>query len=148
MQGDDYVDWVGMSLYHFGTTFPYNQNVLPEAQKFTSTVSRFKLLPAMLCFVILFFKKPIMHAAEIQHHTAWYILLLHNCVVRTYALWNNHHALHSCIQVTIVRNVWLSSLQCLERYPPSHISKGPPVCKAMIVCSCTYYAIKVRMQHE
>ncbi len=38
-QGDDYVDWVGMSLYHFGTTFPYDQNVLPEAQKFTSTVS-------------------------------------------------------------------------------------------------------------
>ncbi len=38
-QGDDYVDWVGMSLYHFGTTFPYDQNVLPEAQKFTATVS-------------------------------------------------------------------------------------------------------------
>lgn len=38
-QGDDYVDWVGMSLYHFGTTYPYDQNVLPEAQKFTSTVS-------------------------------------------------------------------------------------------------------------
>ncbi|DBA82983.1 TPA: hypothetical protein ACH3X1_006760 [Trebouxia sp. C0004] len=36
--GDDYVDWVGMSLYHFGTTFPYDQNVLPEAQKFTSTI--------------------------------------------------------------------------------------------------------------
>ena len=45
-QGDDYVDWVGMSLYHFGTTFPYDQNVLPEAQKFTATVS---LLPAT-CF--------------------------------------------------------------------------------------------------
>ena len=45
-QGDDYVDWVGMSLYHFGTTFPYDQNVLPEAQKFTATVS---ILPAT-CF--------------------------------------------------------------------------------------------------
>nr|QOL01207.1 putative extracellular protein TR9_015 [Trebouxia lynnae] len=36
--GDDYVDWVGLSLYHFGTTYPYDQNVLPEARKFTSTI--------------------------------------------------------------------------------------------------------------
>jgi hypothetical protein len=48
-QGDDYVDWVGMSLYHFGTTFPYDQNVLPEAQKFTATVS---LLPARMQHVL------------------------------------------------------------------------------------------------
>ena len=40
LQGDDYVDWVGMSLYHFGTIYPYDRNVLPEARKFTSTVSR------------------------------------------------------------------------------------------------------------
>ena len=39
LQGDDYVDWVGLSIYHFGTTYPYGQNVLPEAHELTSTVS-------------------------------------------------------------------------------------------------------------
>lgn len=37
-QGDEYVDWVGMSLYHWGNTYPYVNNVLPDARKFTSTV--------------------------------------------------------------------------------------------------------------
>lgn len=51
-QGDDYVDWVGLSLYHFGTTFPYDQNVLPEAQKFTSTVSLLlaRVTTCLACF--------------------------------------------------------------------------------------------------
>lgn len=40
VQGDDYVDWVGMSIYHWGVSYPYTQNVLPEARKLTSTVSQ------------------------------------------------------------------------------------------------------------
>ena len=39
VQGDDYVDWVGMSIYHYGTTFPFDVNVVPAAQEFTATVS-------------------------------------------------------------------------------------------------------------
>jgi Glycosyl hydrolase family 26 len=32
--GDDAVDWVGMSLYHWGNTYPWGANVLPEPGKF------------------------------------------------------------------------------------------------------------------
>jgi hypothetical protein len=32
--GDDAVDWVGMSLYHWGNTYPWGANVLPEEGKF------------------------------------------------------------------------------------------------------------------
>lgn len=32
--GDDAVDWVGMSLYHWGNTYPWGANVLPEDGKF------------------------------------------------------------------------------------------------------------------
>ena len=39
MQGDDYVDWVGMSIYHWGNSYPYTTNEIPDARKLTSTVS-------------------------------------------------------------------------------------------------------------
>jgi hypothetical protein len=32
--GSQYVDWVGLSLYHFGHKYPWGANVLPEANKF------------------------------------------------------------------------------------------------------------------
>lgn len=32
--GDDVVDWVGMSIYHWGNTYPWGENELPEANKF------------------------------------------------------------------------------------------------------------------
>jgi len=32
--GDDSVDWVGMSLYHWGNTYPWGANVIPEPGKF------------------------------------------------------------------------------------------------------------------
>ncbi len=32
--GDDAVDWVGMSLYHWGAKYPWGENELPEANKF------------------------------------------------------------------------------------------------------------------
>jgi hypothetical protein len=32
--GDDVVDWVGMSLYHWGAQHPWGANVLPEPEKF------------------------------------------------------------------------------------------------------------------
>lgn len=32
--GDDVVDWVGMSLYHWGSTYPWFENEIPEAGKF------------------------------------------------------------------------------------------------------------------
>jgi hypothetical protein len=31
--GDDAVDWVGMSLYHWGATYPWGENELPEPEK-------------------------------------------------------------------------------------------------------------------
>ena len=34
--GDDAVDWVGMSLYHWGNTYPWGENELPEAGKFVA----------------------------------------------------------------------------------------------------------------
>ncbi|MDA0353306.1 MAG: PQQ-dependent sugar dehydrogenase [Chloroflexi bacterium] len=32
--GDDVVDWVGMSLYHWGSAYPWRENEVPEAGKF------------------------------------------------------------------------------------------------------------------
>lgn len=32
--GDDAVDWVGLSLYHFGDVYPWGPNVIPESTKF------------------------------------------------------------------------------------------------------------------
>lgn len=32
--GKDYVDWVGMSLYHWGDAYPWGENEIPEAGKF------------------------------------------------------------------------------------------------------------------
>lgn len=32
--GDRYVDWVGMSLYHWGTAYPWGENEVPQAGKF------------------------------------------------------------------------------------------------------------------
>ncbi|RDV08073.1 hypothetical protein DXK94_20850 [Arthrobacter sp. RT-1] len=37
--GDDAVDWVGMSLYHWGSAFPWGENELPEANKFASQLT-------------------------------------------------------------------------------------------------------------
>ncbi|KAI8897269.1 glycoside hydrolase superfamily, partial [Globomyces pollinis-pini] len=31
--GDDYVDWVGLSLYHYGDTYPWVQNLMPAPGK-------------------------------------------------------------------------------------------------------------------
>lgn len=32
--GDDAADWVGMSLYHWGSVYPWGVNVVPEEGKF------------------------------------------------------------------------------------------------------------------
>lgn len=32
--GDEYVDWVGISLYHWGTDWPWGENEVPQAGKF------------------------------------------------------------------------------------------------------------------
>lgn len=37
--GDEAVDWVGMSLYHWGRTYPWGDNELPEANKFTEQLT-------------------------------------------------------------------------------------------------------------
>ena len=37
--GDDAVDWVGLSLYHWGTTYPWGANVLPEPGKFVQQLT-------------------------------------------------------------------------------------------------------------
>lgn len=34
--GVEYVDWVGLSVYHFGTTHPYGHNQPPEPGKFVA----------------------------------------------------------------------------------------------------------------
>jgi len=34
--GDDAVDWVGMSLYHWGSAYPWGENEVPEPDKFIS----------------------------------------------------------------------------------------------------------------
>jgi hypothetical protein len=37
--GDDAVDWVGMSLYHWGSTYPWGSNQLPEPAKFAAMLT-------------------------------------------------------------------------------------------------------------
>ena len=37
--GDDVVDWVGMSLYHWGNTYPWGANVVPEPDKFVQQLT-------------------------------------------------------------------------------------------------------------
>jgi hypothetical protein len=37
--GDDAVDWVGMSLYHWGNTYPWGENELPPSAKFASLLT-------------------------------------------------------------------------------------------------------------
>ena len=32
--GDDAVDWVGMTIYHWGSEYPWGENEIPEADKF------------------------------------------------------------------------------------------------------------------
>jgi hypothetical protein len=36
--GDDYVDWVGMTLNHWGNTWPWHENEQPEAGKFLDQI--------------------------------------------------------------------------------------------------------------
>jgi hypothetical protein len=37
--GDDAVDWVGMSLYHWGSAYPWGENELPEEGKFAAQLT-------------------------------------------------------------------------------------------------------------
>ncbi len=37
--GDDAVDWVGMTVYHWGTAYPWHFNTLPEADKFAQVLT-------------------------------------------------------------------------------------------------------------
>jgi Glycosyl hydrolase family 26 len=37
--GDSFVDWVGMSLYHWGDRWPWGRNVLPEPGKFDAKLT-------------------------------------------------------------------------------------------------------------
>lgn len=37
--GDSYVDWVGLTLYHFGDAWPWGANDIPEANKFVDQVT-------------------------------------------------------------------------------------------------------------
>jgi hypothetical protein len=37
--GDDVVDWVGMSLYHWGYEYPWGDNVVPEDDKFLAKLT-------------------------------------------------------------------------------------------------------------
>jgi hypothetical protein len=37
--GDDAVDWVGMSAYHFGNTYPWGANVVPRADAFAALLT-------------------------------------------------------------------------------------------------------------
>jgi hypothetical protein len=37
--GDDVVDWVGMSLYHWGSVHPWGENEMPEPQKFAQQLT-------------------------------------------------------------------------------------------------------------
>jgi Glycosyl hydrolase family 26 len=37
--GDDAVDWVGMSLYHWGSAYPWGENELPEPGKFAAQLT-------------------------------------------------------------------------------------------------------------
>lgn len=37
--GDAYVDWVGMTLYHFGNVYPWGENEIPEPGKFAALLT-------------------------------------------------------------------------------------------------------------
>jgi hypothetical protein len=37
--GDEHVDWVGMSLYHWGSAYPWGENELPEEGKFAAQLT-------------------------------------------------------------------------------------------------------------
>ncbi|MGN6443023.1 MAG: hypothetical protein ACTHL6_14145, partial [Arthrobacter sp.] len=37
--GDEAVDWVGMSLYHWGAKYPWGENEIPEADKFAQQLT-------------------------------------------------------------------------------------------------------------
>ncbi len=37
--GDDAVDWVGLSIYHFGTTYPWSENEIPSSQKLVQKIT-------------------------------------------------------------------------------------------------------------
>lgn len=37
--GDEYVDWVGISLYHWGTTYPWGENEVPAPGKFLAELT-------------------------------------------------------------------------------------------------------------
>lgn len=37
--GDDAVDWVGMTLYHWGDTWPWGKNIVPEDGKFAAQLT-------------------------------------------------------------------------------------------------------------
>ncbi|ACL38437.1 conserved hypothetical protein [Pseudarthrobacter chlorophenolicus A6] len=37
--GDDAVDWVGLSLFHWGSTYPWGENEVPEAGKFAGQLT-------------------------------------------------------------------------------------------------------------
>lgn len=37
--GDEYVDWVGMSLYHWGNTYPWGENEIPEPGVFIASLT-------------------------------------------------------------------------------------------------------------
>ncbi|GAA4192437.1 hypothetical protein GCM10022219_12660 [Microbacterium oryzae] len=37
--GDEYVDWVGMSLYHWGSAYPWGENEVPEEGKFAAQLT-------------------------------------------------------------------------------------------------------------
>jgi hypothetical protein len=37
--GDEYVDWVGMSVYHYGSSWPWQDNVRPNAEKFETFIN-------------------------------------------------------------------------------------------------------------
>lgn len=37
--GDDVVDWVGMSVYHWGNTYPWGENEIPEAHSFIDRIT-------------------------------------------------------------------------------------------------------------
>jgi hypothetical protein len=37
--GDDHVDWVGLSLYHFGTAYPWGENVIPPSNAFAQKLT-------------------------------------------------------------------------------------------------------------
>ena len=36
--GDDYVDWVGLSIYHWGNAYPWGENEIPEEKKFINMI--------------------------------------------------------------------------------------------------------------